>query len=608
MMRGSTRSLIVALVFAWVSFTPVAASAIPAQCIAQLGPQYAQHGNYSELYWTDWSTLGNGRDCAPTFAKPGDPEYVAYQTVSLNDEDELDLTPYTDVNGDVWIFGEIQNHRYELAWQETTAVDPNVERTFIHFDGAGIHDLYIDRLALKVAGARYGRHSLLVENCNRVTLTNLYLEGPVDQAHVLIRNCKEVYIDRVEVAGREDLANPGQYLLGGGIVLDNGSKGASPDWTDAWATIQNVYVHDFNVVDATGYLATNPNPNFDAIAIRSPGDGILFNVFVENWTGLIEASGTAFIDAGLDLGHDRVSAGYEGKTFRVERTIFDGVDFNKLAGRYNVPSAQNRVVFVNNVYQDTSWLNYACSFEAFFHFETYLYSDGAAGTNVHYKHGGCWAPTEHPTASVGPTHFNSALVAMMATGGVRSLNAVLNLNLNNSGIHTYAPATSTSEIGLIFDFDDNVYLADFPIFEGPSKAWMVSNEAAFASLLTFQDWASPPASQDGGSYVDETFTLPTACLVGTGLLDVHLTSSCPAVGAGNWAAVHDGPDQSIRAIRDFYGKSRYDVFPFPSAGAAETAPSIVAAVDASSFWSRVALVLLLTAGGTVIVRSRPVDA
>jgi hypothetical protein len=92
---------------------------------------------------------------------------------------------------------------------------------------------------------------------------------------------------------------------------------------------------------------------------------------------------------------------------------------------------------------------------------------------------------------------------------------------------------------------------------------MVSNEAGFSSLLTYQDWIGSPSGQDAGSLADERFEVPASCFVGVGQLDFRLTPSCPAVGAGNWSAVNDGADPSLRAVRDFYGKSRYDVFTFP---------------------------------------------
>lgn len=573
----------------------VPAYATPGSCIKSLGSPYSQHGSYSGLYWTDWSALGNGRDCAPTFVDPGDPDHLPYQSMSPSDNYELDLAPYTDGDGNVRVPGGVENHRYEIDWQDTAAGDANYERTFIYFDGNGTSDISIDSVALRITGSRYGKHSIFVENCNKVTLTNLYLEGPVDQIHVRIRNCKEIYIDRVEIAGREDPASPGSYRLGGGIAVDNGSKGDAPAWVDSWVTIQNVYVHDFNTTDGGSYLAYNANPNFDAISIRSPGDGILFNVFVENWKGLIEAGGKAFIDAGLDFGHDRVASGYEGKTFRIERAIFDGVDFNKLAGRYNVPSANNRVFLANNIYKNTSWLDYSCSFEAFFSFETYFYSDGASGTNVYYKHGGCWAPAEHPTAQVGRTHVNSSLVVMDDAGGVRPINALLYLNLNNAGIHSYAPATSSSELDDLFLFDDNVYLANFPIYIGPSKGWLVSDEIGFGSLLTFADWLANGAGQDAGSHNDEAYIAPASCFVDPANFDFRLTAGCPALGAGSWDDVNEGLEHSIRVSRDFYGASKYGVSPQPSAGAAGAEGAAGPAVPVLSLWG-LAVVAGLFAG------------
>jgi hypothetical protein len=195
---------------------------------------------------------------------------------------------------------------------------------------------------------------------------------------------------------------------------------------------------------------------------------------------------------------------------------------------------------------------------------------------------------------------------MTSVGGVRSVNAVINLNLNNAGIHSYAPAASTDDLGLFLGFDDNVYLADFPIYEGPSKAWMVSNEAGFSSLLTYQDWIGSPSGQDAGSLADEGFEVPASCFVGVGQLDFRLTPSCPAVGAGNWSAVNDGADPSLRAVRDFYGRSRYDVFPFPSAGIGELSTPVVTQVDAISSWGRAGLVLALMCFGLVGLRQAAV--
>lgn len=250
----------------------------------------------------------------------------------------------------------------------------------INCTGMGVDEVVIDNVHItNVMTSRYSivpYRTIAIANCHSVIIQNSSFTGPVAQAHIQINNSDHIYINNVEISGTLDPSGSGEYYLGGGIAIHGGDQNTDVGEGIHSTIIKNTYIHNFTE-PSPDMLAKKEKveawPNHDAVGMRSPGTGIFFNNYIENFHG----------DSGLDIGHSRGDdlaingdASYEGyfnKTFKVERNIFDDVRRNKLTGKFGEEQG-NQLLFSNNIYFNTHWRAYFCNTEVVFAFESYYFN------------------------------------------------------------------------------------------------------------------------------------------------------------------------------------------------------------------------------------------
>ena len=249
---------------------------------------------------------------------------------------------------------------------------------------------------------------LSINNCHSVKIENSTFKGPVILNHIEIENTEHIYIDNIEISGTEDPNASGTFYLGGAIAIKGGNQNQHVKRSISSTIIKNSYIHDFT---ARSQKMKDKNPtyyNYDAAGIRSPGTGIFFNNYIENYFvkhpdyyntnsdsfGLPDPKVT-----GLDVGHSRGDSAalnsnshkyYSKKTFKIERNIFDNVRENKITGKFGESWQNNKLLFSNNIYFNTAWKAYFCFTEVVFAFESYHFTkrDGTPDLNL-LKYEGC---------------------------------------------------------------------------------------------------------------------------------------------------------------------------------------------------------------------------
>ena len=289
----------------------------------------------------------------------------------------------------------------------------------------GVKDVVIKDLHIIHTGEAVIGHTIFIENCHSVSIENSSFKGPVADHHIAIKNCDNIYIDNVEIAGTDQNPDPNikEFALGGAISIGGGDQNKEVGTGISSTIIKNSYIHDFThlsqamvdrIGDKTqahaqqnGYNLIDKPPlfNYDAVGIRSPGTGIFFNNYIENYgleqqtyeyydenQELIPVAGSV---TGLDIGHSRgdeiargenpLLEGYYDKIFKVERNIFDEVEHNKITGRFGTvyykdldgdgvdEEYPNQLLFSNNIYFNSFWNTYFCNTEVVFAFESYYF-------------------------------------------------------------------------------------------------------------------------------------------------------------------------------------------------------------------------------------------
>jgi hypothetical protein len=207
--------------------------------------------------------------------------------------------------------------------------------------------------------------ALLIEDCDNVIIRNCYFAGANGKSHLRIEGCKNVYIDSVEVAGLDYGTGKG-VRCGGGIFINNGSGGDSRPVTQIYSpspkvleslVIRNCYIHD--------NIKADIQRNQDGILVHSGINGMIFNCFFENWLAG---------DAALDISHRRLDKAYTDATAIVERNIFKHCRIVKTPGR-GLPSS--KIVFANNIYIDSSLVDYHQSYKVWHLNESLFFSKSA---------------------------------------------------------------------------------------------------------------------------------------------------------------------------------------------------------------------------------------
>ncbi len=467
------------------------------------------HGQYSEAYLGDWSSLPNGKDVARE-----DRADRAFETLSGDSAKRW----YADRDR-VHISGE----SLEVSW-------PGRDYDNQVFRIRDVKTVIIEDVAVVQRDADYrGYHSILIENCDTAVIRNSSFAGAVAHAHIKIKGCRDVLIDNVEIAGI-DYDKSGRHRSGGGIFIENGNahrEGSfgGPGWRELeWLVIQNCYIHDLTGNDGT-------RRNHDAILVHTPADGVIFNNVVENWLD-------RYGDAAIDVGYRR--DGPPGRFLRVERNIVRNASRTKTPGEFG--DGSSGVLWANNLMINVFHGDYHQGWSNHFVHNTYVWDrnklplliEGEFATDAFYK---LWADMDYPSFG---------------------RNNLLSVDVPGHFWVTYQSGGRPDKYRNLHT-DHGVYLTAAPTRTG----WLVSDgDNEGPTFRSFEDWKDDTGNDrhsilgvaSSGGFMDYAAG------------DYRLTERSPAkrAGGGVFAVTRD-PRMAI--TRDFFGKPRSTTH--PSAGAFE---------------------------------------
>jgi len=470
--------------------------ALPREGLAGQGEMVAEVGKYSAQYSGDWSNLPDGKRFPRQGATPLPLEEVYGNTVRKSFHGQKIV--------------ELKDIALRVKWSEPYHKYSN---TLFHIRDC--EKVVIENLSILQADHDYrAAHTILIENCDTVVIRNSFLAGTVQQYHIRIEGCRKVFLDNIEVSGH-DYGSKG-VRSGGGIWVDNGAE--SEDHPDGmrsanareleFCVIQNCYIHD--------NLAVDKRRNQDGILIHSASNGVVFNCFFENWK-----SG----DAALDVSHRRSRGSYRGRIFRVERNVFKNNSRIKTVG---TGSSGNKVLYANNLYLNSLFIDYHQFWDAHHVNETFIF-DGGYEQDAFFK---LWG------LKGGATYFRNCLLHSTSE------------NLNTM----FLQGTTTWPDQYQFILPDFfVYLMEAPSF------WVRGQKQTIKAL---SEWRA------GGRDINSVLARPSPCFADRERGDFRPRSTCAASGAGSDEYVkHE--EAGMRVAKDFYGRPRGGQ---PSAGAFEYIP------------------------------------
>ena len=301
------------------------------------------HGDYSQAYKSDWSTLPSGKFIPRKALSDFNFKTVIGDNVKKEYIDK-ELVHLTDIAYRVNWKGQYNKYRNAL------------------FLIRGCIKVNIENIAIIQKDSDYrASHSILIEDCKEVYLRSSYFSGSCRNYHIKIEGCEKVFIDNVEICGF-DYGEKG-FRCGGGILINNGDpkQGGihgmlSPNPSNlSWCVIQNCFIHD--------NLDADEKRNLDGINLLSASDGIVFNCFFENWN-----KG----DAALDISHRRKDSAYINKFYRVERNIYKNCKRVKTPGNSHNSC---KLFFANNIYLNVHFVDYHQGWDVYHIHETFVYEN-----------------------------------------------------------------------------------------------------------------------------------------------------------------------------------------------------------------------------------------
>jgi len=380
---------------------------------------------------------------------------------------------YLHIDGDV----TADDIHWEVDWPAGQTKDTATNLISVHdVEYVLIENLYIQQLDSSVIT----KNVLTIDGCDTAIIRNSYFAGPAED-HIQIQGCKRVFIDTVEIAGLDNNAN-GLPSLGGGITISNcNSKGIdntdrcegfscpelttdclsgeyaygtyscdytqsppapSGDWKGcdsdesgvdddadgvfevedmthdlSWLVIQNVYIHDAAEAGSG-----------DAIAIESPGDGVLFNTVVESWA----SNSAEGVDGAFDIDHRRFcDPSYKSHLFRIERNMLLDAGYIKTPGLSNF---RNTLLYVNNLFHNTGFNDYHRQHNVFYLHNTIMFDDDSLWSKM-YELNAYYEDDSDPLTRHSQGHstfFNNAVYLESASG--RNFK-FYNTNTSDGGYH-----------------------------------------------------------------------------------------------------------------------------------------------------------------------------
>lgn len=337
------------------------------------------HGQYSQSYLSDWSTLPTGKLLGRMDLGQVSFDVVHGEAVRKTFDHQASV--------------EIRDLAYRVSWQNDYQKYANA---LFHIREA--ENVVIENLAIIQDDADYRSSSaLLIEDSGNVVIRNVYVAGSTQSFHIRVEGCENVLIERIEIAGLD--YGPLGVRTGGGIRVDNGKHG--PPNTPhprplKWLVIQHVYGHDYlDVPSDAGF-------NHDGILAQSVADGLLFNSYFENWRKGNSA---------IDVSHRLTSPDYQNHVFRVERNIVRDSYTVKVP---DISTPSNTIVFANNVYVNTFLVSYNTGYDVHrLHETSVIHPDvipfyklwSTTGDTVHHFRNGLVVV---PEVTLSTVYFNSS--------------------------------------------------------------------------------------------------------------------------------------------------------------------------------------------------------
>ncbi len=298
-----------------------------------------EHGQYSNTYLSNWSTLPTGKD----YPRKKVTDYAF--TTRMGERQTYQNQDSVHISGKYW---KVRWNKGFEKYGTTLFHIKNVRKVVIE-----------DMAIIQLDSDWRASHAFLIENCGEVVIRNVYLAGAVHTSHIRVEGSESVFIDNAEIAGYDYGGGQG-VRAGQGIYINNGevAKTRLPSRNLKFSVIQNSYIH--------GYLKGPGDAdwgNQDGINITSASDGILFNNYIENWK-----SG----DAAIDVSHRRNDNAYKNHVFRVERNIVRNSTVAKTSG--GAGGSSNHVFGSNNLFINTEFYDYHDGYTNYWVHNTYVAS------------------------------------------------------------------------------------------------------------------------------------------------------------------------------------------------------------------------------------------
>lgn len=254
--------------------------------------------------------------------------------------------------------------------------------------------------------------TIKIDDCKNVEIRDCYFAGIARRYHLEIVNCKNTFIDRVEIAGLKfgkNYNNPDSiyYVCGGGINIKN-DKFKPGDVVEGFLNvIQNCYIYN-----------NSPFPgeinNRDGINTSVAANTLIFNCFIENW-GIGYYKGKGGADCAIDISEPAVPVSIKNYVFRAEHNIFknckavknsysyfnkegcndytmsDTIINSKLKREYKLTSINNfdciAHLYCGNKYINTAIWDYCYGYSVYYLYESFVFDDSASKKYL-YKYEG----------------------------------------------------------------------------------------------------------------------------------------------------------------------------------------------------------------------------
>ncbi|QJB57397.1 hypothetical protein [Pseudodesulfovibrio sp. zrk46] len=219
-------------------------------------------------------------------------------------------------------------------------------------------------IAQSGAGGNSAYQSILIEDCENVTITNCFFSGKVKRAHLRIEGCRNVEVSNVEVSG---VSLEGSVVGSGiGVWINNGSPKSEFDPKRGMYSVAPLDLETFTLRDSYFHDANLKSDNFlniDAVLIHSGSNGSVENCYFENWNGG---------DSALDISHRRKDNKYANKKIFVKDCKFVNCKYVKVNGHSR---SSNKIVFSRNVFVNTPLQFYHNGYEVVFANDIFAYKN-----------------------------------------------------------------------------------------------------------------------------------------------------------------------------------------------------------------------------------------